>query len=105
MPCLVRNMGEVMTVQDVPVTLKPYFQEYIFENLDPDKDAFIIMGRTLAWGEAPELRWLFGRYGAQRLAEWVRQAGWRCLPSRRFKYWQVYFDLSDIVTRERVWSH
>ena len=94
-----------MSTDSIPAALKSHFQEYVFESLDPDKDAFLVIERTLAWGEAPELRWLFARYGAQRLAEWVRQAGWRCLPSRRFKYWQTFFDLRDVVKRERVWPH
>ncbi|HOU15722.1 MAG TPA: hypothetical protein PKZ84_21670 [Anaerolineae bacterium] len=94
-----------MAVQNIPVTLKPYFQEYVFENLDPDKDAFLVMERTLAWGEAPELRWLFARYGAQQLAAWVQQAGWRCLPQRRFKYWRMFFSLHDAVKKDRIWPH
>lgn len=90
---------------DIPVALKPYFQEYVFENLDAERDAFVVIERALAWGEAPELRWLFARYGAQRLAAWVQQAGWRCLPNRRFKYWQAYFNLGELATRSRVWTH
>lgn len=94
-----------MSSTSIPAALKPHFQEYVFEDLDPVKDAFLVIERTLAWGEAPELRWLFARYGAQRLAEWVRQAGWRCLPSQRFKYWQIFFDVQDVVKGERIWTH
>lgn len=94
-----------MSTDHIPVALKSHFQEYVFEDLDPEKDAFLVIERTLAWGEASELRWLFARYGTQRLAEWVRQAGWRFLPSRRFKYWQAFFELRDAVKRERVWPH
>lgn len=94
-----------MTVAKIPVTMKPYFQEYVFEKLDPDQDAFLVVERTLAWGEALELRWLFAHYGTQRLAAWVQQAGWRCLPRRRFKYWQTYFDLHNVATGERIWMY
>lgn len=90
---------------EIPVTLKPYFQEYVFEDLDADRDAFLVIERTLAWGEAVELRWLFARYGAQRLAAWVQQAGWRNLPRRRFKYWRAFFNLQDVAIGERIWAH
>jgi hypothetical protein len=70
----------------IPATLRPFFQEYDFGKLDPERSAFTIIERTLAWGDRAELRWLFARYGRQRLAEWVRQAGWRCLPRRRFLF-------------------
>jgi len=89
----------------IPTSLKPYFQEYDFEALDPERDAFLVIERTLAWGDVPELRWLFARYGAERLAAWVKQAGWRCLPRRRFKYWQIFFNLPDADTGERIWPH
>ncbi len=94
-----------MAIAKIPIALRPYFQEYVFEDLDPDRDAFLVMERTLAWGEAPELRWLFAHYGPQRLAAWVQQAGWRCLPRRRFKYWQVFFDLRESAVRSRIWPH
>ncbi|MDX9956234.1 MAG: hypothetical protein RBT75_19210 [Anaerolineae bacterium] len=95
----------MMTIAEIPATLRPYFQEYAFEDLDPDRDAFLVIERTLAWGEAQELRWLFARYGAQRLAAWVQQVGWRCLPQRRFKYWRAFFDLRDMSTGGRIWAH
>ncbi|MGC9335704.1 MAG: DUF6922 domain-containing protein [Anaerolineae bacterium] len=69
-----------MSSTKISPTLRPYFQEYAFEDLDPERDAFLVIERTLAWGEAPELRWLFAHYGPQQLAAWVQQAGQRCLP-------------------------
>jgi hypothetical protein len=70
-----------------------------------ERSAFTVIERTLAWGDLPELRWLFARYGRERLAEWVRQAGWRCLPRRRLKYWLSFFGLSDRQRGERIWPH
>ena len=89
----------------IPVSLRPFFQEYVLENLDPERSAFTVIERTLAWGNVLELRWLFGHYGSTRLAEWVHQNGWRLLPRRRFKYWVLYFDLSDYQSGERIWPH
>jgi hypothetical protein len=93
------------TPAGIPTNLRPFFQEYALEELDPERSAFTIIERTLAWGDRAELRWLFARYGSQRLAAWVRQAGWRCLPRRRFQFWICYFELADYHHGERVWAH
>jgi hypothetical protein len=53
----------------------------------------------------PELCWLFARYGRERLAGWVRQAGWRCLPCQWLKYWLSFFELDDYQHGERIWPH
>ena len=94
-----------LTPAGIPVSLRPFFQELVLENLDPERSAFTVIERTLAWGDLPELRWLFGHYGHERLARWVRQAGWRCLPRRRLKYWLCFFELSDYHRGERIWPH
>jgi hypothetical protein len=93
------------TPAGIPVSLRPFFQEYVLEDLDPEHSAFTVIERTLAWGDVTDLRWLFSYYGSARLAEWVRKAGWRCLPRRRFKYWTSFFGLSDYRRGERVWPH
>ena len=93
------------TPAGIPVSLRSFFQEYVLEDLDPERSAFTIVERTLARGDVPELRWLFAHYGPQRLAEWVRQAGWRCLPRRRLKYWLCYFEMTDHDRGERIWPH
>jgi hypothetical protein len=93
------------TPAGIPVSLRLFFQEYVLEDLDPERSAFTVIERTLAWGEVPELRWLFTRYGPERLAEWLRQAGWRCLPRRRLKYWLCFFEMTDYHGGERIWPH
>jgi hypothetical protein len=93
------------TPAGIPVSLRPFFQEYVLEDLDPERSAPTVIERTLAWGNVPELRWLFSRYGKSRLADWVRQNGWRFLPRRRLKFWLVYFGLNDCHSGERIWPH
>jgi len=93
------------TATGMPTTLRPFFQEYDLEKLALERSAFTIIERTLAWGDRAELRWLFAQYGSQRLADWVRQAGWRCLPRRRFHFWVCYFQLTDYQRGERIWQY
>ena len=93
------------TPAGIPVSLRPFFQEYALEDLDPERSAFTVIERTLGWGDVPELRWLFTQYAPERLAQWVRQAGWYLLPRRRFLFWRCYFNLDDYRHGERVWPY
>ena len=102
---MVRCDAPEQTPAGIPVTLRPFFQEYQLEDLNPERSAFTIIERTLGWGDVPELRWLFARYSPARLSEWVRRAGWYCLPQRRFKYWLCFFGITEYQHRERIWQH
>ena len=93
------------TPNGIPIRLRPFFQELVLEDLDPEKSAFTVISRTMAWGDIRELRWLFGLYGTDRLKAWVREYGWRCLPRRRFQFWLCYFELTDYHSGERIWPH
>jgi hypothetical protein len=93
----------------IPQTLKPFFQEYTFENLDSELHAELVIERTLAWGNRAELRWLFERYGRERVAEWVWRKGWSYLPKRRFNYWCLMLDVTEPKKRHgwqsRIWQY
>ncbi|MCI0476351.1 MAG: hypothetical protein L0Y55_08890 [Anaerolineales bacterium] len=93
------------TPNGIPVSLRPFFQEYVLEKLDLRDSAFVIMERALAWGTINELRWLFALYGAARLKEFVQKYGARLLPRWRYKFWIVYFDLPDRRRPDRIWPH
>lgn len=81
------------TKAGIPVSLRPCFQEYDFEQLDPAQHGDLIIERTLAYGVRPELRWLFTRYGRAHVVDWVQRLGARRLPWRRYNLWCVLLDL------------
>ena len=94
-----------LTSAGIPVGLRPFFQEYVLEDLDPQRSAFTVIERTLAWGDRRALCWLFAVYGPERIVDWVRQAGWRRLPRRRRLFWLCFFNLADYQRGERIWLH
>jgi len=94
-----------LTLAGLPTTLRRHFQEYTLEDIDPERHQALVIERILAWGNLPELRWLFQRYPREQLTEWVRSTGWYGLPRRRFKYWLCFFEISDYKHGERVWPH
>lgn len=93
------------TEKGIPLSLKPAFQEYDIHQLDPERDAFTIIERTLARGKRIEIRWLFARFGPARLVEWIQIYGWRTLPRRRLSFWANYFELHSLPQRKNVWPH
>lgn len=93
------------TTSGIPQTLQFALQEYNLEQLNPDEHAFTIIERTLAYGNREELRWLFARYGRERLIAWIKEAGWSRLPNRRLNFWRLYFQLQNLPQRRGVWPH
>jgi hypothetical protein len=69
-----------LTPAGIPVSLRPFFQEYVLENLDPERSAFTVIERTLAWGRRPGLCWLFARYEPARLGR-MGAPVWLALPA------------------------
>ena len=96
-----------MTPRGIPTSLRPFFQDYTLEDIDPEADAFTVIERTLSWGGRQELRWLFRRYPQAKLIEMVRQAGWWRIPRRRFYYWLNILGITDYRQSEyqRLWPH
>lgn len=93
------------TAKGIPISLRPFFQEYDIEKLDVRNSAFTVMERALAWGTLTELKWLFREYGSLRLKEFVQKYGARLLPRQRYKFWIVYFGLPDTRRPDRIWPH
>ena len=77
-----------MTPGEIPSGLRPHFQEYDPTRLDLDRDATLIIQRTLEHGTWDELRWLFSTYGCPRIRAFVRERGERMLSRVTFTYWR-----------------
>ena len=82
----------------IPPGLHPYFQEYSPLTLDQNRDANLIILRTLEFGTWEEINWLFGTYGACRIRSFLRQHGERWLKPVDFHYWRK-------LLRLRKWQH
>lgn len=96
-----------MTPLGIPTSLRPFFQEYDLEKIDPNTAAFTVIERTLSWGNRRELRWLFRLYTREQMAEVVCDAGWRFIPRYRFFYWVNVFEIAEYRQSDyqRIWPH
>jgi len=72
----------------IPEGLWPHFQEYDPVRLSLERDADLIIQRTLEFGTWDEVRWLFAAYGRQRIGAFLRKRGERLLPPVTFTYWR-----------------
>jgi hypothetical protein len=74
--------------QPIPTSLQPYFQEYDLADLHLQRDANLIIQRTLEYGTWEEVRWLFQVYTRQRIQRFLRKHGERWLRPVTFNYWR-----------------
>jgi hypothetical protein len=73
---------------EVPMNLRPFFQEYDLSSLNITRDADLIIQRTLEFGNWENLRWLFAQYKVNRIRRFLRQRGERMLKPVTFNYWR-----------------
>jgi hypothetical protein len=89
----------------IPISAKPFFQEYIFSKLDAREHASLVIERILAYGNRAEVRWVFDFYGISQLQKWVSQNGSRLLPKRRYRLWCVILDIPLETTKKSLWVY
>lgn len=75
-------------VAEVPINLRPFFQEYDLSSLNITRDADLIIQRTLEFGNWDDLRWLFTQYKVYRIRRFLRLRGERMLRPVTFNYWR-----------------
>lgn len=73
--------------------MQPYFQEYSLESLRVNRDADVIIQRTLEFGTWADIRWLFQVYHRQRISRFLRRHGERWLSPVTFYYWRKLLDV------------
>ncbi|MGC1378274.1 MAG: hypothetical protein WA821_18730 [Anaerolineales bacterium] len=95
----------------IPVGLKPYFQEYDISQLDLVADADLIIQRALDFGDWEEIRWLFSTYHRKRIQLFLRKHGQRRLKPVTFHYWRKLLGIRKWETspfptaKGELWNH
>ena len=82
-------------MQTLPHSLAPFFQEYDFARLNPQKDSHTIIERALQFGNREELHWLFTSYSWAQISEWVRRFGKEKLPQPHRTFWQIVLEINE----------
>lgn len=79
----------------IPVDMEWLFPEYDFQEVRLGDYDGVIIERVLERGNWEQLRWLFHTYGEVKVADWVRQHGFRLLSKRSFALWRLALDVTD----------
>ena len=90
----------VLAANDLPADADWLFPEYDFETMDPESHRGVIIERILERGTWQQLRWLFATYGEDKVADWVRQHGFRLLSRRSFSLWRLALDVTEYQAPE-----
>jgi uncharacterized protein DUF6922 len=84
----------------LPRTSAWLFPEYDFSQMNPVDYEGVILERILERGTWAEVNWLFDSYGERKIAEWVREHGFRLLSPRSFALWRLVLKVRDFVAPE-----
>ena len=93
-------------MQSIPETARPFFQEYNFAEIDPERYGDLVIERLLSFGNRTEVRWLLNYYGQARVRSWLSEAGVRRLPRRRYRLWCVVLDVAETLREPSpIWPY
>ena len=93
-------------MQSIPGTSLPFFQEYNFEHIDPERDSDLVIERLLAYGNRDEVRWLLKHYGQARVQGWLSESGMQRLSRRRYRLWCVLLNVAETLRKPApIWPY
>jgi hypothetical protein len=81
------------TRRRLPKRLRQFFWDVPFSCLRWETDGDLIIGRILASGDWPAVRWLRKRAGDQALQSWLQNRRGAGLTPRQLRYWELIFRL------------
>ncbi len=90
-----RDAVKIPAEDRLPADAAWLFPEYDVETIDLEHHRGVIIERFLERGTWGQLRWLFGIYGEDEVAAWVRRHGFRLLAKRSFALWQLVLYVTD----------
>lgn len=82
-----------MSLTTIPITLAPFFQEYNFQQLNPQRDSSTIIERALQFGNRAEIHWLFTQYSRDQIADWIKRFGADRLPHPHLDFWRIILEI------------
>jgi hypothetical protein len=84
-----------MPTSSIPQSLAPFFLEYPFSDLIPERDATTIIECTLRVGTREEIYWLFKQYSRSQIADWLSRNGPERLPEPHLTFWKFLLELGN----------
>jgi hypothetical protein len=79
-------------MNSIPISLKPFLQEFDISKLNLEKDAFTIIERVLQFGNRQEIKWMFNTYSQEKILLWVMKYGNERLPQPHLSFWKIVLE-------------
>ena len=79
--------GKQARRRSLPKSMAVLFPEYDLRTLEPDRDADLILARTLERGTPHQIQWALQRYPPARRKQFLKTEGRRLLTERAFHFW------------------
>ena len=82
-----------MQPMSLPSSFAGLFNSYVFESIDEERHASLIVKTVLSRGTWDQIVWLFGHYGPERIGEVFREDyfGLQTLPEPTRRLWELLF--------------
>lgn len=86
----------------LPDSLAHLFKNYVFDTLDDQRHAGLVIRTVLAYGQWEEILWLFRHYGREKVKEVFLNdyCGVRSLPEATLSLWETLFVPESLVPVE-----
>lgn len=82
-------------MSSVPLSLPPFFQEYVTAKLTHEKNARTIIERVSQFGNRAEIRWLLWAYSQNEISNWVKRWSKNKLLESHGTFWRIVLDISE----------
>jgi hypothetical protein len=73
----------------IPAEFRWLFWDVDVAAVDVDEHAEFILARVLEFGRMAEVRWVIGRYGLERIHDFLRERGHPELSDRTIAFWRA----------------
>jgi hypothetical protein len=83
------------TRKKLPRLLRPFFWDYVFDELSLERDRKLIVERVLTRGTWAAQRWVWENLGDEELRAWLRETSGRSLTPRQLRFWQLLLGLPE----------
>ena len=78
-------------MKPIPKSLKKYFWDVDFKNLDKDKYSYFIIERILELGDGKAVKWMENNFSKEKIRKVVYSS--RNLSRKSANFWQLIFNL------------
>jgi hypothetical protein len=79
----------------LPESLRPFFWDHPFDQVDFDTHRSFVIGRILSAGDWDAIKWLRRTIGDPQVREWIVAHEGRGLDPQQLRFWELILDIPE----------